>query len=398
MSPTLRLSCLVVSILLVLPLAVLSAQQAPTFSSDVRVVNVLATVRDGKGNIVKSLNQDDFTLAEDGTPETIRYFSRETDTPLTLGLLVDTSFSMAGELDNEKRASGTFATNVLRDGKDSGFLIHFDREVELLRDLTTSRDKFISGLQLLPASSFQDRQRGGDQSGGGDPGDRGEGRERGAQRGGTQLYDSVYLASDEVLAKQQGRKAIIVLSDGMDRGSKMSLEQAIEAAQRANTIVYTLYFEGQERHRDSGFGGPMGGGGGRRGGGWPGGGGGWPGGGGGGRYPGGGGGSPSGGGRGSHEPVVDGKKIMERLAQETGGRMFQVSKKEPIEQIYTTIQDELRNQYNLGYTPNQKDGDGPEYRHIQVTVKEKGYKVQAREGYYASRQVSTTAGNSSGSN
>jgi VWFA-related protein len=392
MSLTIRLSRYA-SILFLLPLT-LSSQQAPTFSSDVRVVNVLATVRDGKGNIVKSLNKDDFTLAEDGSPETIRYFSRETDTPLTLGLLVDTSLSMAGELDNEKRASGTFATNVLRDGKDSAFLIHFDREVELLRDLTTSREKFKSGLQLLQAASFQDRQRGGDQPGGDSGDDRREGREGGAHRGGTQLYDSVYLAANEVLAKQQGRKAIIVLSDGMDRGSKMSLDQAIESAQRADTIVYTLYFEGQERRHESGFGGPMGGGG-RHGGGWPGGGGGWPGGGGGGRYPGSGGG---GGGRGSHEPAVDGKKIMERLAQETGGRMFQVSKKEPIEQIYATIQDELRNQYNLGYTPTHKDGDGADYRRIQLTVKEKGYKVQAREGYYASRQVDTKAADSHGSN
>lgn len=391
-------------VLLLLPLT-LWPQQAATFSSDVRVVNVLATVRDSKGNIVKSLNKDDFTLTEEGNPETIRYFSRETDAPLTLGLLVDTSFSMAQELDNEKGASGNFATNVLRDGKDSAFLIHFDHEVELLRDVSTSRDRFVSGLQLLRTTSPEQRQQGTENPQGGDSDDRGEGRQRGGFRhGGTMLYDAVYLASNEVLAKQQGRKAIIVLSDGMDRGSKMSLDEAVEAAQRANTIVYTLYFEGQKERRESGFGRPMGGG--RRGGGWPGGGGGWPGGGGGypggggGRYPGGGGGGyPGGGGqRGQREPAVDGKKIMERLAQETGGRMFQVSKKESLEQIYATIQDELRNQYNLGYTPAQKDSDGEDYRHIQVTVKEKGYKVQAREGYYVTQPAATKTSAAAGSN
>jgi VWFA-related protein len=378
--------CLPAAIVLLLASASFAQQDTPTFSSDVRVVNVLATVRDNKGNIVNSLTKDDFTLEEDGTPETIRYFSRETDAPLTLGLLVDTSMSMSRELDNEKRASGTFASSVLRDGKDSAFLIHFDREVELLRDLTTSREKFVSALQLLQSTGLEDRQQSGGNSsgnsGGGYPGGRGRGGSGGgSRRGGTHLYDSIYLASDEVLARQQGRKAIIVLTDGEDRGSKETLDEAIESAQRANTMVYAIYYEGEE-HRRTDFGGPMGGG--RHGGGWPGGGGGYPGGGGG--YPGGGR-SPR-----QSEPSVDGKKILERLAQETGGRMFRVSKKETIEQIYTTIQDELRNQYNLGYTPDHKDDNAADYRHIKVSVKKKDYKVQAREGYYASRQDTTKSG------
>jgi VWFA-related protein len=288
---------------------------------------------------------------------------------------------MSRELDNEKSASGTFANSVLRDGKDSAFLIHFDREVELLRDLTSSREKFVSALQLLQSTGLEDRQQNGGNSGGnsggGYPGGRGRGGSGGgARRGGTHLYDSIYLASDEVLAKQEGRKAIIVLTDGEDRGSKETLDEAIESAQRSNTMVYAIYYEGEQEHRHSDFGGPMGGG--RHGGGWPGGGGGYP----------GGGRSPR-----STEPTADGKKVLERLAQETGGRMFKVSKKEPIEQIYATIQDELRNQYNLGYTPDRKNDNAADYRHIKVTVKKKDYNVQAREGYYASRQDTGKPGN-----
>jgi VWFA-related protein len=364
------------------------AQQVPTFTAEVKVVNVLATVRDQHGQIVNSLTKDDFILEEDGRRQTIRYFARETDLPLTLGLLVDTSGSQLQQLDSEKRASATFVNDVLREGKDSAFLIHFDREVELLQDITSSRAKMADALQLLEAAENGGGRRGGGGGypggGGGYPGGRGgnTGRNgRGGAGDGTHLYDSIYLASDELMAKQQGRKAIVVLTDGVDHGSKMSLEQAIETAQRGDTMVYSIYFEGREGG-DWRAGGGWGGGrpGGRRGGGWPGGGGGWPGGGGGG-YP-----------RRSEQLAADGKKVLERLSQETGGRMFVVSKKEAIEQIYAQIQDELRNQYNLGYTPDRAANDGPDYRHIRVTTKEKDLRVQAREGYYASRQLGAKPG------
>ncbi len=178
------------------------------------------------------------------------------------------------------------------------------------------------------------------------------------------------------MSKQQGRKAIVVLTDGVDHGSKTSLERAIETAQRSDTMVYSIYFEGQE---GGGFQRPSGpwGGGGRHGGGWPGG---------GGRFPGGGGGYP----RPAGTSSEDGKKVLEQLSRETGGRMFAVSKKNPVEQIYAQIQDELRNQYNLGYTPEV--AGSADYRHIHVAVKEKDLKVQAREGYYASRQVAAKSG------
>ena len=356
--------------------------QTPTISVNVRVVNVLATVRDKHGNLVNSLSQNDFTLEEDGRPQTIKYFTRESDLPLTLGLLVDTSYSQREALDQEKSASSAFAGQVLRDNKDAAFLIHFDHEVELLQDLTKSREKMVGAFQQLQIGdrpSFS--QTGGGQQGGG--GGRG-GRHGGGSGGGagTLLYDSVYLASNELMAKEHGRKAVIVLTDGVDHGSKMTLTSAIESAQRADTMVYSIYFKGNEGGGgNTHFGGPWnggGGGGGRRGGGWPGGGGGYPGGGG------------NGGGRrggGSGESSEDGKKVLKQLSEETGGRMFEVSKKEPIDQIYSQIQAELRNQYNLGYTPDRAADDGPEYRHIKVAIKQKDMAVQAREGYYASQQV-----------
>lgn len=350
----------------------LFAQQPPTISVDVKVVNVLATVRDQHGNIVNTLTQDDFTLEEDGRPQVIRYFTRETDLPLSLGLLVDTSLSQAYVLNQERSASAAFTNDVLREGKDSAFLIHFDREVELLQDLTTSRQKMVSALQLLQAPPSADRQRGSGYPGGGRHGG-----------GGTLLYDSVFLACDELLQRQPGRKAIVVLTDGVDHGSKMSLERAIESAQRTDTMVYSIYFAGQEagdRHFSAG--GPWGGGS-RRGGGWPGGGGGYPGGG----YPGSGRSDPR-----RESTSEDGKRVLERLSRETGGRMFVVSKKEPIEHIYRQIQDELRNQYNLGYTSDRASDEGWEYRRIRVATKRGDLAVQAREGYYASRQVGAKQG------
>ena len=354
-------------------------QQAPTYSVNVKVVNVLATVHDKHGNIVNNLNKEDFILEEDGRPQTIRYFARDTDLPLSFGLLVDTSRSQLQALDQERTGSATFVDSVLREGRDSAFLIHFDHEVELLQDVTSSRQKLVSKLQELQESADDN------QPGGGNPG-AGSGRRGGGWGKGTLLYDSIFLASDEIMQKQQGRKAIIVLTDGVDHGSKTSLESAIETAQRANVIVYSIYYPGQESgDRGMGSGGAGYPGGGRRGGGWPGGGGvGWPG---GGRYPGGGGGYPGGGGRTPRTSSEDGKKVLERLSRETGGRMFAVSKKDTVDQIYKQIEDELRSQYNLGYTPDRAADQGSSYRHIKLTTKQKDLTVQAREGYYPSTQV-----------
>lgn len=329
-------------------------QPATTLSVQVKVVNVLATVRDKHGKIVDNLTKDDFTLTDDGRPQIIHYFTRETDLPLTLGLLVDTSMSQRRVLDQERSASHTFLDQMVRVQTDRAFIIHFDREVELLQDLASSHEKLEAALGSLTTPQFNRSSN--------DPSDQGSDAGRGSGRhhvgGGTLLYDAVYLASDELMKKQQGRKALIVLSDGVDRGSKESLETAVSTAQRANTAVYSILYkddEGYGWHRDGfGMGGPMGGGMGRHG-----------------RFP--------------AEPRPDGKKILARISNETGGRLFEVSKKQSVDQIYSLIEEELRNQYSLGYTPER--GGAPEggYHKIQLTTKQKGLIVQSREGYYATQ-------------
>ena len=335
---------------------------ATTVSVQVNVVNVLATVRDKHGKIVPNLTKDDFTLTEDGRPQDIHYFAKESDLPLTLGLLVDTSLSQRRVLDEERSASHSFLDQMVRADKDKAFIIHFDREVELLQDLTASHEKLEAALEHLQTPQFA-------QTSGSDPNDPrpGSGRGRhGAGGGGTLLYDAVYLASDELMKKQTGRKALIVLSDGVDHGSKETLDYAIETAQRADTVVYSILFKDDEGYGNrGGFGGPgmggpgMGGGGmGRHGGGR--------------RYP-------------QPEQRVDGKKILQRISQETGGRMFEASKKHPVDEIYAQIEEELRNQYSLGYTPDRGGASSAGYHRIQLVAKGKDLSVQTREGYYADR-------------
>src|SRR5216684_1112877 len=349
---------------------------AATIAVDVKVVTLPVTVRDKHGKIVRDLTKDDFTLQEDGRPQTIRYFSQEANLPLTLGLLVDTSRSQTNVLDAERNASRSFLDQMLVQEKDKAFLIHFDREVELLQDLTSSREKLQAALELLKTPSDRERSNDPDDSPDSRSGDSRSGSGSGSHHGGgTQLYDAVFLASNELMKKQQGRKALIILTDGVDRGSKTYLESAIESAQRADTIVYSIYFADShhdDRNQDQRRGGGMG----RGGGGWPGG---------GGRYPGGGGGRGGRGGqRHPEEPRTDGKKILQRVSRETGGRFFEVTKKEPVGQIYDSIVEELRTQYSMGYTPD-KDSAASGYHHVQLAVKRKDLTVQTREGYYADR-------------
>jgi len=354
-----------------------NGQTVATMSVDVKVVTLPVTVRDKKGQIVRNLTKDDFVLQEDGRPQAIKYFTQDTNLPLTLGLLVGTSLSQRNVLDQERNASKVFLDQMLTDPKDKAFLIHFDREVELLQDLTPSRDKLEAALQLLNAPQLQ--RNGGGQSdpgssgSGSDPQSSGTGQPRMSRGAGTLLYDAIFLASNELMKKQQGRKALIVLSDGDDRGSKESLQSAIEAAQRADTVVYSILFA--DNHQDSNGYGHQGGGMGRHGGGFPGGGG-WP----------GGGGSGGGGGRGRNpqEPRVDGKKILDQISRETGGRLYEVSKKQAIDQIYDSIAEELRTQYNLGYTPDKGNAEAS-YHKIILVAKQKDLVVQTRDGYYAER-------------
>lgn len=358
------------------------AATAPTLSVDVKVVTLPVTVRDKHGAIVNNLTKDDFVLQEDSHPQAIKYFTLEKNLPLTLGLLVDTSMSQRNVLDQERTASRSFLDAMLTNPKDRAFVVQFDREVDLLQDLTSSKQTLQSALAKVAPSQPPRNSGGGSDGGNDDPDVR-------HMRAGTLLYDAVFLASDELMKKQQGRKALIILSDGVDHGSKESLADAIEAAQRADTVVYSILFAdnhehngGGDHHGGGGYpgGGQRGGGYPGHGGGYPGGGGGWPGGsGGGGRPGGGGGGQPRGG-----ADHTDGKKVLERLSKETGGRMYEVSKKESIEQIYASITEELRSQYTLAYTPD-KANPGSGFHKIELTTRDKHLTVQTREGYYSER-------------
>jgi VWFA-related protein len=341
---------------LLLPVAIMGGQEKPDFTARVKVVDVPATVRDKHGKIVNNLTKDDFVLQEDGRPQTIHYFSQESNLPLTLGLLVDTSMSQRRVLDQERSASSSFLDQMLRPEKDQAFLIHFDHEVDLDQDLTSSREKLRSALDSMQAPQFS--QAGGSnspgQGPGGYPGRRGGGGGGRHNGGGTLLYDGVYLASDELMKKQSGRKAVVLLTDGVDHGSKESLQGAIEAAQRANTIVYSILFKDENEHSFSPSFGGMGGMGGRHGGGR---------------------------GREPEEPRPDGKKILEQMSRETGGRVFEVSGKQPIDKIYAQIEEDLRNQYSLGYTPDRPD-PGAGYHKISVKTTKKDMVLQVRDGYY----------------
>ncbi len=345
---------------------------APTLSVDARLVNLPVVVRDKNGALVQNLTKADFSLQVDGHAQTIRYFDLDANLPLTLGLLVDTSMSQRNVIDEERSASSAFLDQMLTTPKDQAFVIQFARQIELLQDLTASRPKLQAALKDLDSTSPNSDPSSND------PDDHDSNRR---SRAGTTLYDAVFLASDELMSKQKGRKAVILLTDGDDHGSKESLTSAIEAAQRADTIVYAIYFKGEQQrsNNDNNQ---------NRGGGFPRGGGiGFPGSGGG--YPGGGGGGRGGGNNPNRQPEThnDGKKILTRMAQETGGRMFEVTKKETVAAIYTEIGKELRAQYRLGYTPDALTaGDG--YHQIDLSLsgpEKKRLTIQTRDGYYTGK-------------
>jgi VWFA-related protein len=347
------------------------ATPSTTLKVQVNEVVLPVTVRDKKGQIVPNLKQEDFTLSEDGRPQTIKSFSRETNLPFRLGLLVDTSRSQQNALPGERSATGKFIDQMLSQPADKAFLLHFDHEVELLQDFTAAKSKLHHELDEMNTSSSSGD---GGRNGGGGRGDGGDGDGGGSnrRRGGTQMYDAIYLASNELMLKEHGRKAVILLSDGVDRGSKESLNDAIDAAEKANVTVYAVYFKGEEDRDGGGF--P---GGGRRGGmgggGYPGGG--YPGG-----YPGGRGGPRPG----SSETKVDGKKILEQISTRTGGLFFEAKKKDSFDEIYTQIGEELHGQYLLTYTPDKPSSSDDSDGFHKISLKAKDDKLVAitREGYY----------------
>lgn len=286
--------------------------QEPKFSGGVDVVTLLATVRDRTGAIVKKLERSDFSLEEEGVPQTIRYFSRESDLPLTVGVLVDTSQSQNYVLGAERAASYTFLDQVLREGTDQALVAHFDVRVEVLQNFTSSRKDLESALARLHVPLAL----------------------------ATLLYDAIRECSEKFMRGKGGRKAFVLLSDGVDYRSKTTLETAIEYAQRADTIIYSILCAEPLR---------------------------------------------------PYRPLRSavlaasrerGRKTMQRLAIETGGAFFEVTRDDPLEAIYTRIEDTLRNQYSIGYTPEPAGLSG-QYRRIRLTAKQPGLKVQTRGGYYA---------------
>lgn len=335
-------------------------------------VLLAVTVRDKRGEMVNNLTSADITLTEEGRPQQIKSFGRDSKTPLRLGLAIDTSGSLRAAMNDERKAAGNFLAQMMPDAvttethASEAFLLHFDREVELLEDFTSSRDALQHELDNIGPSGRESRSPLGPET---RDEDSSNGRRRG-NGGGTQLYDAIYLAADELMKLKDGRKALIVFSDGEDRGSKESLNDAIDAADKANMAIYTIYFKGQSQRTENPF--PNSG---RRGGvGFPGGGG----------YPGGGGGYPGGSGgsrRDDRQAEIDGKKIMEKIATRTGGRYFEAKKKENLDDIYKEIATELQNQYVLTYTPDQRINED-EFHKIVVKAKKDDYTVATREGYY----------------
>jgi VWFA-related protein len=289
---------------------------------DVDVVNVLASVRDKKGALIPSLTKADFTVLEEGKEQPIKYFTRETDLPLTIGLLIDVSRSQENLIDIERRAASAFFSGVLRK-KDEAFLISFGEEAELLQDYTASVRLLTEGLNQLRVSSGVSGMHPGPVP-------------TASQPRGTVLYDAVYLAATDKLRSEVGRKVIVLITDGVDQGSRLTRNQAIEAAQKADAVIYSIYYVDNRFYGMFGMGG--------------------------------------GGGEGE----------LRKMSEETGGHVFKVDRKNTLESVFGQLQEEMRSQYAIGYTPlnDRKDGS---YRHVDIKLANKDLRVQARKGYYAVR-------------
>lgn len=295
---------------LLAPLGSLLAQDV-TFRTEVNVVNLLASVRDRAGNWVNDLAREDFVLTEMGVRQEIRYFARQTDLPLRIGLLIDTSMSQEKVIASERAAAFRFLNQVLREAQDLVFLIQFDTLARVRLGFSNSRAQLEEILNDIDTPTRRELRASGGT--------------------GTSCFDAI-ASGAELLKTQSGRKALIVLSDGVDSSSHHTLPMAIEAAQRADAIVYAVYFT------DAGF------------------------------YAGAGG-------------IPDGRALMSRIARETGGAFYEVTRKLTIDQIFSLIEQELRNQYSIGFEPARK-ASFPSFRKIQLTTGRKDLVVRTREGYW----------------
>src|SRR5580698_517365 len=293
---------------------------------NVNVVGVFFNVKDKHGTLIPNLKKEDFDVLEDGKPQTIKYFTAETNLPLTLGMLIDSSGSQLRVLDMEKEVGGAFLRQILTD-KDEAYVIDFNVDASLIQDYTRDVHRLQAALNKVKINTgFTTGPLPG---AGGGPVPTAPGSQR-----GTVLYDAVYLSSHDMLSKEVGRKAMILLTDGEDEGSQLKIKDAIEAAQKADAIIYVLLCA------DRGF-------------------------------------------YGSFQVGYSGESEMRKLTEATGGRVINVGNKfDKLKEAFDQIAAELRSQYNLGYTPTNTALDGG-YRKLEVKSKQSD-KVQCRAGYYAS--------------
>ena len=301
-----------------------------TIKVDVNLVSILYSVKAKKGGaLIPNLEQKDFTVFEDGKEQKIQRFTRETDLPITLGLLIDVSLSQMNLVDIERQAASSFFESVIRK-KDEAFVISFGKDINLLQDMTSSVHQLTGSMRDLQPDAMPPMMGRVPVNTG--PVDNGPPK-------GTLLYDSVVLASNEKLTGEVGRKALILITDGDDEGSTYDRKAAIQAAQKADAIIFSIYYV--DRGFYSRFGGGM---------------------------------SFGGGGEGE----------LKKMSEETGGQVFTVSAKHPLSDVFKEIQEELRNQYSIAYSPENANRDGG-FRHIEIKVDNPDYRVQSRNGYYATQ-------------
>jgi VWFA-related protein len=296
---------------------------AGTVKVSVNVVGLFFNVKDKHGALIPNLTKDQFEVFEDGKPQTIKYFAAESNLPLTLGILIDSSGSQRNVLDMEKQVGGAFLKQILTD-KDEAYVMDFNIDAELVQDYTRDVHRLQAALNKVKINTGFTT--------GPIPG-AGGGPVPTAQSPGTVLYDAVYLSAHDMLSKEVGRKAMILLTDGEDEGSRLKIKDAIEAAQKADAIVYVLLCA------DRGF-------------------------------------------YGSFQVGYSGEGEMRKLTEATGGRVINVGNKfDKLREAFDQIAAELRSQYNLGYTSTNTALDGS-YRKLEIKSKQ-NYKIQSRAGYYA---------------